>query len=220
VCRSGADQPSAVVTDACVAGLVAGYGVAVPVGAIAILVIGLTARTSIRVGAAAALGVATADGLYAAVAVLGGAALAGLIEPVAEPLRWVAVAVLLGLAASGAYGALRRRRDPGRPAATDRSLGTPVRAYGGLLALTLLNPLTVLYFTALVLGRQAAVDWSAGGEAVFVAAAFGASASWQLLVASGGSLLGRLLAGPRGRLCTALVSSALVAALAVELLLR
>jgi hypothetical protein len=53
-----------------------------------------------------------------------------------------------------------------------------------------------------------------------VAAAFAASASWQLLVASGGSLLGRLLAGPRGRLGTALVSSGLIVALAVELLLR
>ncbi|MER6591520.1 lysine transporter LysE, partial [Micromonospora purpureochromogenes] len=63
--------------DALLAGLLAGYGVAVPVGAIAIVVIGLTARTSLRVGAAAALGVAAADGLYAALAVLGGAALAG-----------------------------------------------------------------------------------------------------------------------------------------------
>ncbi|MEV1287482.1 LysE family transporter, partial [Micromonospora sp. NPDC049679] len=81
-----------------VAGLLAGYGVAVPVGAIAILILGLTARTSLRVGAAAALGVATADGLYAVVAVLGGAALAGAIAPVAGPLRWLAAVVLLGLA--------------------------------------------------------------------------------------------------------------------------
>ncbi|MGI5148859.1 LysE family transporter [Plantactinospora sp. CA-294935] len=207
-------------TDALVAGLLAGYGVAIPVGAIAILVIGLTARTSIRVGAAAALGVATADGLYAAVAVLGGAALAGLIEPIAEPLRWVAVGVLLLLAGTGAWGAVRHRTDPGRAARTDRSLGTPLRAYGGLLALTLLNPMTILYFAALVLGRRAGTDWSGGAEAAFALAAFVASASWQLLVASGGSLIGRVLSGPRGRLGTALVSSALIAALAVHLLLR
>ncbi|MFD9127408.1 hypothetical protein [Kitasatospora sp. NPDC059571] len=48
---------------------------------------------------------------------------------------------------------------------------------------------------------------------VFVAAAFAASASWQLLLASGGALL-----GPRGRLLTALGSSALVAGLAVRLM--
>ncbi|MFD0971019.1 LysE family transporter [Plantactinospora endophytica] len=206
-------------TDALVAGLLAGYGVAVPVGAIAILVLGLTARTSIRVGAAAALGVATADGLYAAVAVLGGAALAGLIEPVAEPLRWIAVGILLLLAGTGAWGAVRHRADPGRAASTDRSLGTPIRAYAGLLALTLLNPMTILYFAALVLGRRAAADWPASGEVVFVAAAFAASASWQLLVASGGSLVGRVLSGRRGRLGTALASSTLIAVLAVHVLL-
>lgn len=61
-------------TGAFLAGLVAGYGVAIPVGAIAILILGLSARTSFQVGAAAALGVAGADGLYAALAALGGAA--------------------------------------------------------------------------------------------------------------------------------------------------
>jgi len=49
------------------------------------------------------------------------------------------------------------------------------------------------------------------------AAAFAASASWQLLLAGGGALLGRLLAGPRGRLATALVSSAVIVGLAVGL---
>ena len=58
------------------AGVVAGYGVAVPVGAIAVLIAGLSARTSLRVGAAAGMGAATADGIYALIAVLGGAALA------------------------------------------------------------------------------------------------------------------------------------------------
>ncbi|HYN97810.1 MAG TPA: LysE family transporter, partial [Pilimelia sp.] len=99
-------------TAALVAGLLAGYGVAVPVGAIAVLVMGLTARTSFRVGAAAALGVATADGVYALAAVLGGAALAGLIEPVATPLRWVSAAVLAGIALRGAWAAVRQHRRP------------------------------------------------------------------------------------------------------------
>ncbi|SCF32367.1 hypothetical protein GA0070215_117105 [Micromonospora marina] len=49
--------------------------------------------------------------------------------------------------------------------------------------------------------------------------AFLASASWQLLVAGGGSVVGRVLAGPRGRLVTGLVSSALIAGLAVATLL-
>ncbi|RLK12486.1 arginine exporter protein ArgO [Micromonospora sp. M71_S20] len=205
-------------TGAFLAGLVAGYGVAIPVGAIAVLILGLSARTSFRVGAAAAFGVATADGLYAAVAALGGAAVAGLIAPVAGPLRLAAALVLLLLAGHGAWRALRPRTATG-VAGVRRGMDTPVRAFTGVLALTLLNPATVVYFAALVLGRtdRAGSDPLAAG--LFVLGAFVASASWQLLVAGGGSLVGRVLTGPRGRLVTALLSSAIIAALAVAMLL-
>ena len=194
------------------AGVAAGYGIAVPVGAIAVLVVGLTARTSLRVGAAAGLGAATADGVYALVAVVGGAALAGLIAPVAVPLRWAAALVLLSLAVHTAWTAARRHRDPA-PDRDARST-TPLRAYLAVLGLTLLNPATVVYFAALVLGRG-----DTGGGLPFVVGAFLASASWQLLVAGSGSAVGKLLTGPRGRLLTALVSSAVIAALAVRILL-
>jgi arginine exporter protein ArgO len=56
-------------------------------------------------------------------------------------------------------------------------------------------------------------------QAVWVLAAFVASASWQLLIAGGGRLIGRLLTGARGRLTTALVSSAVIFVLAVGLVL-
>jgi arginine exporter protein ArgO len=248
------------------AGVVAGYGVAVPVGAIAVLIAGLTARTSLRVGAAAGLGAATADGVYALIAVLGGAALAAAITPIATPLRWVAAVVLVLLAAYTARSALRRRspvtddvaepvspaspaapthdeaadarrvdpavleapargsavRRAGRGAARGAAAGrdtawadtpTPGRAYLGVLGLTLLNPATIVYFGALVLGRG-----GTGGGVWFVTGAFLASASWQLLIAGGGALVGRLLTGERGRRITALVSSVVIAILAVGLI--
>lgn len=223
------------------AGLVAGFGVAIPVGAIAVLVMGLAARTSFRVGAAAALGVATADGLYAAVAALGGAALVTVLTPVAGPLRVVAAVILLALATHTAVRALRSVRSgsvagPGSGPDTDTTSGsggpdagsrpfagrwgleTPPRAFTGVLALTLLNPATVVYFAALVLGRQDAAAPALPAAGAFVLGAFVASASWQLLVAGGGTMVGRVLAGPRGRLGTALVSSAIIAALAVVML--
>ena len=227
-------------TGAFVAGMIAGYGVAVPVGAIAVLIAGLTARTSWRVGAAAGLGAATADGIYALVAILGGAALAAAVAPIATPLRWAATVVLVLLAVHTAWSALRRRELPeagavheavtdpavvgrrvpeagaaGAVAAGGRAteMTTPGRAYFGVLALTLLNPATIVYFAALVLGRG-----GTGGGAWFVAGAFVASASWQLLVAGGGALVGRLLTGPRGRLVTALVSSVVIVVLAVGLI--
>ncbi|MEU1590982.1 LysE family transporter [Micromonospora sp. NPDC005710] len=207
-------------TGAFLAGLVAGYGVAIPVGAIAILILGLSARTSFRVGAAGALAVATADGLYAAVAVLGGAGLAGIIAPVAGPLRVVAAVVLLGLAGHGLWRAWSAHRSPRPPTARPGlGMGTPGRAYAALLGLTLLNPMTVLYFTALVLGRRDTADSGALFVVLFVAGVFLASASWQLVIAGGGTVVGRALTGPRGRLVTGLVSSALIAALAVAALL-
>jgi arginine exporter protein ArgO len=234
-------------TAAFLAGAIAGYGVAVPVGAIAVLIAGLTARTSLRVGAAAGLGAATADGVYALIAVLGGAALAAAIAPIATPLRWVAAVVLLLLAAHTAWSALRKRAagsapsgdltrfgpdaagraaGPGAgregvdsgaaglrgpvPAASDTT--TAGRAYLGVLGLTLLNPATIVYFAALVMGRG-----GTGGGVWFVLGAFVASASWQLLIAGGGALVGRLLTGDRGRLITAMVSSVVIAVLAVAL---
>ena len=68
-------------------GLVTGWAIAIPVGAVGALLVSLTARTSWRVGAAAGLGIATVDGVYAAAAVVSGAALAALLEPVATELR-------------------------------------------------------------------------------------------------------------------------------------
>jgi arginine exporter protein ArgO len=202
---------------ALVAGLLAGYGVAVPVGAIAPLLISLTARTSLRVGAAAALGVATADGVYALVAVAGGAAASRAVTPVATPLRWIAVAVLAALAVRTAAGALRRHRT-GAATPGIGALSSPPRAYLGLLGLTLLNPGTIVYFAALVLGRQATGDGGVPAGAAFTAGTFAGSASWQLLLAGSGSVLGRLLTGPRGRLATALAGSAVVLLLAANLL--
>ncbi|MGV9981755.1 LysE family transporter [Micromonospora wenchangensis] len=261
-------------TAAFLAGLVAGYGVAVPVGAIAVLILGLSARTSLRVGAAAALGVATADGLYAAVAVLGGAAVAAVVAPVAGPLRVVAAVVLLALAVHGGWRTWRSRPpsdgpgsggpgsggpgsgglEPGRPepggpgsgapevgqpdrggpgpgsgrsesgrprpggSEPGRGMDTPGRAFAGVLALTLLNPATVVYFAALVLGRADVARAAPAAAALFVLGAFVASASWQLLIAGSGTLVGRVLAGPRGRLVTGLLSSLIIAALAVAML--
>ncbi len=203
---------------ALVAGLLAGYGVAVPVGAIAALIISLTARTSLRVGAAAALGVASADGVYALAAVLGGAAIASLISPIATTLRWAAAAVLLALAARTAVTAIRHHREGASPRPVG-GMSRPRVAYLTLLGLTLLNPATIVYFGALVLGRQSTDGLGVAGSAAFVAAAFVASASWQLFLAAGGNVVGRVVTGPRGRLITALVSSLVITVLAIGLIL-
>ena len=200
-------------TGALLAGLLAGYGIAMPVGAVATYLVTLTARTSARVGAAGALGVASADGLYALIAVIGGAALTGVIARIAGPLRWVSAVVLIVLAGRIAWAAIRDHRSGDLAESADSSRTTAGRAYASLLGITLLNPVTVLYFSALVLGSQANGLGGAAESAVFVIAAFAASASWQLVLVAGGVALGRVLTGRTGRLVTGLVSSAVIVVL-------
>ena len=93
------------------------------------------------------------------------------------------------------------------------------RAYLGMWGMTMMNPLTVVYFTALVLGRQTTAASARADQAVFVLAVFVASASWQLVLAGGGAFLGRVLTGSRGRLITAMASSILIGGLALHLLI-
>jgi arginine exporter protein ArgO len=202
------------VTGALVAGLVAGYGIALPVGAVAAYLVALTARTSLRVGAAAAMGVATVDGLYALVAILAGAAIGDLLRPIAGSLRWLSAIVLIALAVRVTATAVRQFRVGSE---LGQSVTTPsaVRAFAILVGITIVNPLTVVYFAALVLGSQADAGMSVAERVVFVAAAFLASASWQLTLACGGALLGRSVTGQRGRLVTALASALLITTLAV-----
>src|SRR5512134_3826135 len=93
--------------DVIVAGALAGLGVAVPVGAIAVLIIETTIRHGYRVGWAAGAGAATVDGAYALVAALFGAAIATLLAPWTVPLQLASALLLVAIAARGLL-ALRR----------------------------------------------------------------------------------------------------------------
>ncbi|WP_306329641.1 LysE family transporter, partial [Streptomyces venezuelae] len=166
------------------------------------------------------LGVATADGGYALLAVVGGSALVPLLTPVMAPLRWASALVLAVLAVRGAHVAVASYRTGGLASRDDGAALTPARAYLTFLGITILNPMTVIYFAALVLATGPSAPATPLDRTVFVLAAVVASASWQLLLALGGTLLGRTLAGRRGRLVTALASSTLIVVLAVRLVAR
>ncbi|MFC6880699.1 LysE family transporter [Actinomadura yumaensis] len=207
-------------TESILSGLAAGYALALPIGAIAALMVSLAAHTSLRVGIAAALGIATADGLYALTAVLGGAAAAHLVEPITQPLKWLAALVLSTLAVRIAITTFRRRQEssaqaPIHPAVLTRSAG----AYAGFLGMTLLNPYTIIYFTSLVLSRDDTANVTAATQCGYIAAIFTASASWFVLLAVSGAMLGRFITGHRGRVVTGLVSSLAIGALAANALL-
>jgi threonine/homoserine/homoserine lactone efflux protein len=205
------------VLEVLLSGLVTGWAIAIPIGAVGALLVALTARTSIRTGSAAAMGVATVDGGYAAVAVVGGAAIADRLEPYDGWLRVLSAVVLLGIAALTIW---LGRRSTGRSAAAPASSRDllPWQAFAAFLALTAVNPTTVIYFVAVIGGNPHLADgWAEG--VVFVLAAFVASASWQLTLAGIGAALGRSVTGHRGRVVTAWVSGLIIAGLAVRTLL-
>lgn len=198
-----------------VAGLLAGWGVAIPLGAIGVMIVDLGMRGGFRPAAAAAAGVATADLLYAAVAAAAGAAAASVLAPHEHALQLASAAVLAAVAVLGVV-ALRRRADGA--GATVPAGGAPAPVYARFVGLTSINPTTVAYFAALIAGLPAVSSASAGAKVVFVLAAGAASLSWQLVLAGAGAALHHRLP-PSARLVTALAGNGIVLALAVRMAL-
>ena len=89
------------------------------------------------------------------------------------------------------------------------------RVYLGVLALTLLNPATVVYFTALTVGLPFLGD--AGERLLFAAAAGLASLSWQSLLAVLGATL-RRGGGHRVRTVSAAIGNAVILVLGAVIL--
>jgi arginine exporter protein ArgO len=202
------------------AGVVTGLAVAMPIGAIGTYLIGLAARERAATAAAAALGVASVDGAYAIVAALGGAGLQALIGEVSGWLTWIAAMTLIAVAIRTVQRAVRRYRGSNGTVSRLRGL-TPMRGYLSLAALTAVNPATLITFAAVVVGRS--VDESDSSwltVVLFALGAFMASAAWHLMLAGGGSMLGRLLRGRRGQLGIAVCSAMIMLGLAAAVLLR
>ncbi|GEN81053.1 LysE family transporter [Actinotalea fermentans] len=217
------------VTAALGLGALVGLGVAMPLGAIGVLLLQTGVRRGFRVAAAGGLGVATVDLVYAVVAVLAGAAVAGALAGHERPVR-VASALVLGAVA--ATGVLRWWRTRDRAAATSPAAGpdavdpdaappdggSPARAFAGFVALTAINPLTVVYFAAVVAGLADRLT-SPGDRLAFVVGIGGASAAWQVGLGAVGAALGARV-GPRARSALTLAGHGVVGALAVALALR
>jgi threonine/homoserine/homoserine lactone efflux protein len=196
-------------------GLVAGYGIAIPVGAIAVLILDLALRRGFADGFFAGAGAAAADTAYAGLAVAAGAALAPRLQPYALPLALASGTFLLGL---GAHGAWRARRGLAAPTPHAAPPSGRLAIFSQFLGLTLLNPLTIVYFAALILGGQGTSGWTAAEAALFVVGAGVASLSWQSLLAAFGAFLGRRLP-PRLQQAASLIGNLVVVVLGLRILL-
>jgi len=191
-------------------GIAAGYGVAIPVGAIAVLIVQTGIRRGFRAAAAAGAGAATADLIYAFAAVLAGSAIVAIVAPLLALVRLSAAATLVLIAAAGVRRGLR-------PLAEVEGMrdGSPLRTYGAFLALTLLNPSTMTYFLTFAIGLpQISTDLAT--RIAFAIGAFAASLSWQTLLAVVGSSLHTRIT-PRIELATALLSGAILLAFAAKI---
>jgi threonine/homoserine/homoserine lactone efflux protein len=195
------------VPEAFVIGALAGYAIAIPVGPIAVLILGKGMRDGLRAAMAAGAGTATADVIYATAAMLAGPPLVAAIQPALLPARLIAALALLALA-------FRQLRSVDFSGASREPASTG-RTYATVLALTLLNPATIIYFASLTIGLPI-ISSEPIARVAFVAAAGLASLSWQWLLAGAGSALhGRV--PPRLGVWTGIGSSAIIAVLALKI---
>ena len=191
-------------------GAAAGYGIAIPVGPIAVLILRTGLRRGFRLAAAAGAGAATADLVFASIALVVGAAVTAAIASALVPLRLAAAAALVALALRGLVR-LRRAQLEAEPQGTTSA----VRVYLLFLGLTLLNPATVVYFVSLAIGLPE-ISEDPGARALFVVGAVLASLSWQTVLAAIGAALHARLT-PRIELATTLLSSAILVAFAIKI---
>lgn len=180
-----------------------GLTIAAAVGPIAILVMNYGLRLGPWAGLRSGAGAATADFLYAVAALAVGAAVARAIGPYRQAFEAVAGAALLGFAAWMAWGALRTTR-PGQ------EKPTAPRPFLTTLALTVVNPLTVILFLGFT-GHIPPDTPPAEQAVVAVVLALG-SLIVQSAFALGGAGLGRVLADRRWITRLNLASAAGIAA--------
>ncbi|HVD51139.1 MAG TPA: LysE family transporter [Candidatus Udaeobacter sp.] len=188
-------------------GVAAGYAIAIPFGPIALLIVRTGVRQGLRAAAAAGAGAATADLVFATIAMLFGAAAAALLAPILPAARLVAGAALVVIAVRGLLAP---------PQAIERESGgtRTGNTYLLFLGLTMLNPPTVIYFVSLAVALPG-VSADFASRAAFVVGAVLASLSWQEVLALVGAMLhGRLT--PRLQRITAVVSSLIILALAAR----
>jgi arginine exporter protein ArgO len=129
----------------------------------------------------------------------------------------VAAGVLGVVAAHGLVGGLRRRSGAVAPVGSVPVTGRPLRTLLRFVALTAVNPLTVVYFTVVAAGLTDRLA-DGGARVAFVLGIGLASAVWQLTLAGVGAVVGaRVRPGVRSALVV--TGYAVVALLAVALAL-
>ena len=166
-------------------GFLIGLSVAAPVGPMAVICIRRTLAYGRAAGFVSGLGVATADGVYGAIAAFG-------LTSVSSLLIDAHVWIRLGGGIFLCWLGLRTLRAPAAEVAgtADRGGARHWSAFGSTLGLTLTNPMTILSFAAIFAG-VGVVEGTAGiaSAGTLVAGVFFGSCLWWLLVCGAIDLL-------------------------------
>ncbi|MFJ8027555.1 LysE family transporter [Streptomyces sp. NPDC096311] len=194
-------------------GVGAGLGVALPLGAIGLLLVQHSMRDW-RSGAAAACAIALVDLAYAAVAVTVGSTVQGLLTATAQTwVRLASAAILMVIAIRGLLALRHAAFTPvSAPAAAAPDLR---RSFVRFAALTAINPLTALYFTALAAARPH-TPGAAAGQGAFLGGVFTGSLLWQLILVALGALVGARLSH-RARMWTHILGHGMIGVFALHL---
>ncbi len=170
------------------AGVLAGLGVAMPLGAVAAFLLREGLVNGLRTAAAGAAGVATVDLVYCTIAALTGATFAPAIEDHRSVFLLTSGVLIVAIGVRQLWQGARQ--SPRGAPEVERA--SALATFGRFVGLTAINPITLVYFIAL----SGAVTHSYGSwiaPVIFVAAVGGASLAWQLLLAWVGSAFGGAL---------------------------
>jgi putative LysE/RhtB family amino acid efflux pump len=188
---------------------VIGIAVAAPVGAMGMLCIQRTLERGWRTGFATGLGIATADGVYAALAAFGVAALSSALVAWQTPLRLVGGAMLVWL---GVRSMLAKAADEKAPAVEHEP--QHAAAYLSAVGLTLTNPMTIMAFGAVFASAGLVAQPGLASAATATAGIASGSLAWWLVLVTG-VMLARHAAGPRLVAGISRVSGAVIVAFGV-----
>ena len=143
------------------------------------LILELGLRHGFWTALSAGAGAATADLIYATIAALAGTLMVSILAPFSSILRTVSA---LGLIVLGAWLLYHGRNISEHNRKSRFGTMNCPQTYGLVLGLTLLNPVTVAYFTTLILGMGTDFSKTSASAILFILGVF--LASWQSFLAT------------------------------------
>lgn len=193
-------------------GVATGLGVAIPLGAIGVLLLREGMANGLRRGLTGASAVASVDLLYGIAAVVAGSLISEVLSGHERIVRICGAIVLVIVAIRGI---LAQRRNP----ELNASLDVPhTRIFLRFAGLTAINPLTAVYFTVVAAGFTSVINtWT--DASAFVVGIFVGSLMWQCVIVIVGSAVGSRMSN-RWKALTTYVGYGIVLILALGLLIH